>query len=357
MAKRAPKADPPDLLLAASAGASPSPVVGRLEQVLGQPAALSVLRGAIDSGRLHHAWIFHGPVGVGKFTTARAFAARMLAQVGGAPNLQHPDLHVVAKELAAQSSDPDVRKRKQLNIPVEVLREFLLAPAALARTVQSDSLAGKVFIIDQADLMALPGQNAILKTLEEPPDGTVIILVTADEDRLLPTIRSRCQRVAFFPLPPADMASWAKAGLPDTLPKSQREWVVAYAAGSPGAAHEAVTHGLHTWHEALEPLLARLDQGQFPGELASTMTKLVDERAADAVKGAAEASQEAANRFWSKLMLSYLARRWAAALRRPNADTQAALRSIERLSEAERALDANVRFADVFEDLVAGVGV
>lgn len=353
MAKRAPKSD-----LSASEAPVAEARPPRLDEIIGQRSALALLEGSMRSGRLHHAWIFHGPAGVGKFTAARAFGTALLTPTFGLgdPEPTAPaDLHVINKELAAVSSDADTRRRKQLNIPVEVLREFLIGPAARARVVQSASAAGKVFIVDQAELMALAGQNAILKTLEEPPEGTVIILVTSDEDRLLPTIRSRSQRVGFSPLAAEEMAKWAKTGLSDDLPKAERDWLLSYAEGSPGAAADARKHGLYSWHEVLEPLLAKIDRGQFSAELGSAMSKLVDERAEAAVKGAKEASKEAANRYWSKLMLGFVARRAATRLR-GGAGAQGlgvALQTIERLGEAERAIDANVRFADVLDNLAA----
>ncbi|MEM9373943.1 MAG: hypothetical protein AAGA55_09895, partial [Planctomycetota bacterium] len=189
-----------------------------LDAVLGQDRAVSQLAAAMASGRLHHAWIFHGPEGVGKFTTALAWAA-MLLDPTTAPGLTgafacepdsptqrllasgtHPDLHVVRKELARFSSDARVRDAKLATIPKAVVEDHLIAPASVAPVMRTGSMMGKAFIVDEAELLDrspanAPTQNAILKTLEEPAPGTLIVLVTSSEDRLLPTIRSRCQRV------------------------------------------------------------------------------------------------------------------------------------------------------------------
>jgi DNA polymerase-3 subunit delta' len=154
---------------------------------------------------------------VGKFTTALAFAAVIL-DPSSQPDLSgviepdpesasqqllaagtHPDLHIITKELAVVSRVDSVRDSKQRNIAKAVLEEFLLEPAARTGSMNG-ALASKVFIVDEAELIDGVGQNSLLKTLEEPAPGSVIILVTANEERLLPTIRSRCQRVGFAPL-------------------------------------------------------------------------------------------------------------------------------------------------------------
>ncbi|MBX9737651.1 MAG: hypothetical protein K2X32_12075, partial [Phycisphaerales bacterium] len=106
------------------------PAFKRLSEIVGQRHAVSVLRSAIDTGRVHHAWIFSGPRGVGKFTTARAFAAELLsrAEAGAMPpevaeeiiglvaSARHSDVHVVSKELASVSREKTVRDSKQTTV-------------------------------------------------------------------------------------------------------------------------------------------------------------------------------------------------------------------------------------------------
>jgi DNA polymerase-3 subunit delta' len=215
MAKSPAKRKPPrevEVKPAKRPEVAPAPRPLRLAQVLGQERAIATLRAAIQSGRIHHAWIFHGPAGVGKFTTALAFAALIL-DPSSAPDLSgqvevdpdsktqqllasgtHPDLFIITKELAAVSREASVRESKQRNIAKEVLAEFLLEPATRSRVSGDQALASKVFIVDEAELMDRHGQNALLKTLEEPPPGAVIILVTANEDRLLTTCGAAANR-------------------------------------------------------------------------------------------------------------------------------------------------------------------
>ncbi len=358
------KLDSEPMLAAAPAGAGGSPSspaavaapIG-LDGVLGQEAAVRALRGAMRADRVHHAWVFHGPGGVGKFTAAAAFARELLDPADGSPtSLQvrsgtHPDLHVIRKEMAAIARDSDTRSRKQTNIPLEVLREFLIEPAALSASVRSASRATKVFIIDEADLMAGEGQNALLKTLEEPPPGSVIILVTSALERLLPTVRSRCQPVGFAPLDDAAMGRWLDGRPEAPSDRGARAWVLWFADGSPGLAALALASGLHAWHETLDPLLSAAEGGAYSAGLGPAMAKLVDEQAAAMQKANPDASKEAANRAWSRRMFIYLARRLRDRVRSNPAGAERAIAAIERCQEAERAISANVRFADVFENL------
>ncbi len=169
----------------------------RFDQMLGHTRPLEILRRAIESGRLPHAWLFQGPEGVGKRALADAFAAALLCErpgpggaCGDCPACvqfragSHPDLHRL--EL------PEGRSR----IPIEAFHalEAELQLAAYAR-------GRRVAIVDPADLLSREAQHAFLKTLEEPRPGTVLILVTSRPSALLATIRSRCQHVAFGPIP------------------------------------------------------------------------------------------------------------------------------------------------------------
>ena len=339
----------------------PPPI--ELAAVVGHQAAIATLRSAIGGGRLHHAWIFHGPPGIGKLTTARAFAAALLG-VDAEHAAIHPDMHLVTRQTAKFHADADVRVKKQSTIPVEVLRDFVIDRAAIARSVVSDSAAGKVFVIDEADIMNTSGQNALLKTLEEPPPGTVLILVAASEDELLPTIRSRCQRVAFQPLSDAEMTRWLGAAGLD-VPAAERGELLAFAAGSPGAAALAVEHQLLTWSRTLRPMLGALSAGGRADGMGSTMTKLVAEQVERTAEASPESSKEHINRLWTGRMIAFLSR-WAQSdLRAAAASADArgavaaarALRAIDLISDAQAQVESNVRFADVLDNLAMQLGV
>lgn len=373
--------------------APPSP--RRLGEIVGQDRAVAALRAGLRSDRIHHAWIFHGPPGVGKFTTALAFAAIILdpsttAILSGdiEPDSDsavqrllaagtHPDLHIVTKELAVVSREASVRTSKQRNIAKDVLEEFLIEPATRTGGASTGGIASKVFIIDEAELLDLRGQNALLKTLEEPAPGSVIILVTSSEERLLPTIRSRCQRVAFTPLNDDDMLQWLKSpaarqqepgdgllglesgGVLSSLDASTRDWLLSYAGGSPGVAHVALSTGLVEWHRTLAPMLSDLDHGRFSIDLGPTMAKLADDWAQAWVDrpGNENASKEAANRAAARQMFRLIAEHYRRRLRKGESAPETAVAAIDLVTQAERQADTNVQALFVMENLVGQLAI
>lgn len=371
-----------------------------LDQLLGQPRAVQILRDAVTSERVHHAWIFHGPAGVGKATAALAFAALLLdpttaPDLAGVPRpaegsetqrrlraAAHPDLHVITKALSAHCSDDRIRRQKQTTIPKAVVEEFLIEPAARTSLASAGAPASKVFVVDEADRLAPVGQNTLLKTLEEPPPGTVIILVTTNEERLLPTIRSRCQRVAFTPLDEGDMRRWldhapAPPGSSDdddhaliaerpllasTLTPAQQNWLLAFAAGAPGQVIAALKVGLPSWGERLEPMLTAAEREGFHPDLGPTMRDLVNALAAEVVDADARASRDIANREAADQMFRLLAARYSARLRAqvavpPDPDAPPpALAAIDAIHAAQRRLASNVQLAFVMDELAARIG-
>lgn len=375
MAKRkTPKPAPEVSIPAPELPPHPSPVP--LTAILGQDRAIATLDAALRSGRLHHAWIFHGPPGVGKFTTALAFAAVLLdptSEAGLSGGIEpdpasqvqrllsagtHPDLHIITKELSVFSEDADVRKSKQVTIPKEVVDAHLLQPAGLAPTLRhaTPPRATKVFIIDEAELLDrsptnAPTQNAILKTLEEPPAGTVIILVTSSEERLLPTIRSRCQRVGFCPLEAGAMRNWIAARGLELEPR-QRDWLIGFSEGSPGVLLSALEGGFYAWAQALEPMLDAARKGVYDPELGPAMAKLADDWAKSWVEANELASKESANRAGARWIFRLLTSRLRLGLRGGDeAERHAA--AIDLVRQAERRLDSNVQMGFVMESLSA----
>src|SRR4051812_25506752 len=167
--------------------------------IFGQDRAIERIISAYASDRLPHGLIFAGMVGVGKFTTARALAALYLCEspkknepCGKCESCRliestHPDFHVIKKEHVRAYDKTGKSVARDMSI--HVIRAELVEPAnrkpAMGR--------GKVFVIEQAELMNPQAQNAMLKTLEEPFGRTLIILLTDQPDCLLPTIRSRTQ--------------------------------------------------------------------------------------------------------------------------------------------------------------------
>lgn len=180
-----------------------------LKTIFCQNKAVGSLRRAFETGRLAHAYIFDGVNGIGKFTTAKAFAKLLLCKspkgndsCGKCESCRmldagnHPDFHHIYKELCEVSSDPNLRKKQPIDLPIDVIREFLLEKIQ----VKPGLSASKVFVISEAEKLNAASQNALLKILEEPPNKSFIILLCSKLDNLLPTTKSRSQIVHFGPV-------------------------------------------------------------------------------------------------------------------------------------------------------------
>lgn len=345
------------------------PAAKPLAEICGHAGPKRVLMDAMTSGRVHHCWIFQGPLGVGKCTTAMAFASLLLDSTS-APDFSgafvadesstvhrllrsgsHPDLHLVVKELAAFHSDPQIRKSKQRSISVEVVRDFLIDPAGMAPNLGSGGLASKVFIVDEAELLNLNSQNALLKTLEEPPAKTVLILVTTNEELLLPTIRSRSQRISFAPLAAADMRRWVSTS-EESFSDADAEWLISFSDGAPGHFVSACELKLHEWWERMAPMLRAAEKGEHRAELASVLWECVDAYATGWVEMHPHASKEAANRAGADWVFRILA--WWARDSMPRMPLVAAAR-IDAIRDAERRLEANVNGLFAMEELVGRI--
>lgn len=352
--------------------------------VLGQPRAIDALRRSLRGGLIHHAWILHGPFGVGKRTAALAFAGLLLDPETAPEHVArftppagtrvaeliasgtHPDLHLISKESTEDSAIASLRDRKQTNIPVDLLRERMIGGEVDGRSFdgpiwRSAYLGrGKVFIVDEAELLDAVGQNALLKTLEEPPPSTYIVLVTTREDRLLPTIRSRCQRVAFGPLPPDAMETWLeRSGIGARIEsEATRRWLLDFAEGSPGQLELALRHGVQEWMASLRGDLDALVAGRFPPGCAERCAEIVSECAESIVKDQPRASKEAANRLATRLLFALFGERVRRGLREtargddPDAaERWAALADL--LAGADEEIRRNLNLKQVLANLVA----
>jgi DNA polymerase-3 subunit delta' len=165
------------------------------EQIVGHPKQLEALRLALAHGRLHHAYLFVGAAGVGKKTIGISLAKAIHCSVATGDfcgecadcarieNGNHSDVRFI---------EPLAGKKE---ISIQQIRE-------LEKELNLRSFSGtkKIAILDPATMMNLPAQNALLKTLEEPPRDSLLILIASNLGGLLPTLRSRCLRISFVPL-------------------------------------------------------------------------------------------------------------------------------------------------------------
>ncbi|WP_066795487.1 AAA family ATPase [Sphingomonas soli] len=213
---------------------------------IGNDSAREALAAAMASGTLHHAWLIAGPQGVGKGAFARAAALRMLAEAAE-PDALPPGWAVPEStrtaHYAASGAHPDyrelVRLPKDPDKPDEALaRSITIAQVRSLQAMFSNkpSLSERrVIVIDAIDDLERAGANALLKSLEEPPRGTIFLLISHSPGRLLPTIRSRCRLLRFEALAPSQVAGIVREHLPDANP-AEVDALVRAGQGSPGRA-------------------------------------------------------------------------------------------------------------------------
>jgi DNA polymerase-3 subunit delta' len=169
--------------------------VGMWERLVGQDAAVKLLRDAVASGGVGHAYLFVGPEGVGRELAAIALAAALNCPDGGCG-----ECPVCAKVLRRAHPDVWMIEAQGAQILVDQVREVRMS--AYRSPLEGRS---KVFVIEDAHRLNPAAANALLKVLEEPPGDVVFVLVTASPEDLLPTVVSRCRRVDFHPLGPAEI--------------------------------------------------------------------------------------------------------------------------------------------------------
>lgn len=208
----------------------------------GQDQALMRAARALRAGRPPSAWLITGAPGTGKATLAYRIARYLLAcgaTDAGAEDLAVPDDNADARQVMAQSHPGLLVLKRAVNpktgklmtvLPVDEIRR-------LADFFGMTSGAGgwRVAIIDTADDMNDNAANALLKMLEEPPANAMLLLLSNTPGRLLPTIRSRCQRLDLRPLPDAVLEKLLARHLPDMMP-SERASLARLSGGSIGAA-------------------------------------------------------------------------------------------------------------------------
>lgn len=201
----------------------------RFADLRGHDAAAAFLRNAVEGKRLAHSLLLAGPDGIGKRSLALAFTAwlqcadRTTDACASCPSckqlaaLTHPDVRIV--------SVPDGKKDIGVDHARD-LKRWMSLRSARDRT--------KVALLLDAEMLTVAAQNALLKTLEEPPSGSMLILVSNNADALLPTVRSRCQRIAIRPLPEKAVEEVLSQRL--AIPAPLAGELAALAEGSPGRA-------------------------------------------------------------------------------------------------------------------------
>lgn len=254
--------------------------------MVGNEAPRRTLARAIAGGSIHHAWLIAGPQGIGKARFAHEAAALLLARAvdpSVATDRPLDPSHRIAR-LLASGAHPDYRELTRLprdaakpddglkrNISIDQVRTLL--PMFATKPALSQR---RVVVIDAVDDLEPAGANALLKNLEEPPAGTIFLLVSHAPGRLLPTIRSRCRLLRFTALSAVEVRSAIAAVLPDAGAE-EIEALVRAGAGSPGRGLAFAGLGM----EAIErDLCALADGGDADNAVRTRLAKALSGKAA-----------------------------------------------------------------------------
>ena len=327
------------------------------KDILGQDAAIEAITRAYLADRLPHGLIFAGPAGVGKGTTAGALGKVFLCEkpkgvepCGRCDSCRafdagnHPDHHVIYRQLVRLEKESS--KAKEL--PVEVIRRFLVGPANLKPVMGR----GKFFIVEEAELMNPAAQNSMLKTLEEPAGRTAIVLLTEQPAALLPTIRSRCQMFRFAALDTKlVLRELQKRGVDAATAADAAR----FAEGSLGVALKWIEDGVVGPARELKGQLEQLSRSRRPPENLPAWFKAAAEAYAEKQLERDElASKDQATREGLNVYLRLAAGHFREVLSSSNDDPgeqERACDAIEAIGRAETYLDANVNVPIVFQQL------
>lgn len=170
-----------------------------IEQIVGQEHIKKALANAIEMNRISHAYLFTGPRGTGKTSTARIFAKSLNCEKGPtiSPCNECENCKNITNSIPIDVIEIDAASNRSVNDADEIIQKVALAP------VQSRY---KIYIIDEVHMLTNQAFNALLKTLEEPPKNVIFILATTEVHKVLDTIKSRCQRFDFKRITTDDIA-------------------------------------------------------------------------------------------------------------------------------------------------------
>ncbi len=329
------------------------------QRVRGHEALVQGFRRAVRRGRLAHAYLFTGAAGIGKRLFAVELAKALLCENAAEGELEACDRCPSCVQVEA-NTHPDyftaVRPPDVSEFPIELMRELCQTFA-----LKSARGRGKVVSIDDADDLNQESANCFLKTLEEPPPRSVLILIGSTPDRQLQTIVSRCQVIRFAPL----SVSLVEELLSDVEDTALRARLARLSGGSPGMARELADPAL--W-EFRRELLAGLVKSPIPTvELSHQWMDFVEEAGKDS------AVQRRRAQLVVRLLVDFLDDALTLSTngtpRRTEANEYAGLETLarragpdrllealERCLEADRQIDRRVQLVLILEALMDALG-
>lgn len=338
----------------------------------GHDAVVEQFRRAAARGRLASTFLFVGPPGIGKRTLAVKLAQALLCQ-DYEPQTLDPCGSCHACELIAAGNHPDLdivaKPIDKSAIPLELLigqGERRLHEGLCQRLSLKPYLGRrKIAIIDDADALNVEGANALLKTLEEPPAGSVLILIGTSADKQLPTIRSRCQLVRFAPLA-EELAARLLVSLELVADPAQAARLAAQCGGSLQQALDLADEGLWTFRQHFLERLA--DPPLDVVRVAKAVNTFVEEAGKEAPPRRRRARHVLgmAGEFYRQLARGLCGAATGAdveirsaveqALRVWPGDATAAVRCTERCLEAARQVDGNAYLPVLIDAWVDDLG-
>ena len=204
------------------------------QDIIGQELIKEHLQNAIQLDKVSHAYIINGERGSGKEFVARIFAQTLQCEKGGT----NPCNECHSCKQALSKNHPDIIRlthEKPNTISVEDIRQQVTGDVQ----IKPYSSQRKIYLINDAEKMTVQAQNALLKTLEEPPAYVVILLLTSNAELLLPTLRSRCVMLSMKPVENRQMRKYLMEEL--KVPDYQADICVAFAKGNVGKAKSLAT--------------------------------------------------------------------------------------------------------------------
>jgi DNA polymerase III subunit delta' len=328
----------------------------------GHDALVRSFSHVIRRGRLAHGYLFAGPAGVGKRLFAKELAKALLCEDAraGEKEISEACDHCPSCVQIEADSHPDfsyaVRPTESHEFPIALMREVCQRFA-----LKSARGKGKVIVLDDADDLNEESANCFLKTLEEPPPQSLVILISSSLDRQLPTILSRCQVIRFAPLAAAEVEEILKARsiAPELLPR-----LVRLSGGSPGRALALADPALWEFRRGfLSGLtLPRID----PVSLSRQLLEFVEAAGADS------APQRERGRLVIQLMIDFFSDVLAMHQQQPprrtetedrpllealaaRTDTEKLLALLDRCLEADRHIVRRVQLVLCLEGLLDGL--
>lgn len=281
-----------------------------------QEAALSAIAGAFASDRLPHGFIFCGPSGVGKALAARALANVLMCDAPkrghsktGAPE---PCGQCDQCRLTEREAHPDLNwfrrsaEKSELTIDVVTRRPKSPDGFTINESVQFKPMQARcrVTVVEDAELMNGPAANAFLKTFEEAPEGSYLVLLVTALDRLLPTIRSRGRLVRFRALPDAFVSELLARD--HKLSATDAAVVARFAEGSMERAAELVRSDFAALRRKVLETLTRLD-GPAALNLADEINDWASEQAKSEIQTDAKVEENTLRRLYLKRALALVA--------------------------------------------------